>query len=210
MFVREGRSKLLLKLAVFFLFLAVPQWTAAAQPGPKAVIESGTERALQLLHQSHEGNAPALHERRAEIMGIVDEYFNFEEMAKRALGRPWKEQSPAKRAEFVNLFKQLLFDTYISKVESYTGTNEQIHYDSEEIDGDYAVVKTHVVSEGQSYQIEYKLHNDGKEWKAYDVIAEGISFVANYRSQFASILANESFDSLLRRMREKVNAASRS
>ncbi len=31
-----------------------------------------------------------------------------------------------------------------------------------------------------------------------------MSFVDNYRGQFASILANESFDSLLKRLREKV------
>ncbi len=199
-----------LRLLAFLLFMFVPQWTIAAEPGPKAVIESGTDRVLQLLHQSRSGGAPALHQRMVEILGIVDEYFNFEEMAKRSLGPPWKAQSPEKRAEFVKLYKQLLFNTYISRVESYTGTNKQISYDSESIDGDYAVVKTHVVSEGKTYQIDYRLHNDGKRWQAYDVIAEGISFVSNYRSQFNSILTNESFDSLLRKMREKVETASRS
>jgi phospholipid transport system substrate-binding protein len=95
-------------------------------------------------------------------------------------------------------------------VESYSGSNEQIHYDSEKIDGEYAVVKTRVISGGQAYQIEYRLRQEGGQWKAYDVIAEGVSFVENYRSQFASILANESFDALLRKMRNKVDVASKS
>jgi phospholipid transport system substrate-binding protein len=48
------------------------------------------------------------------------------------------------------------------------------------------------------------LHSDGGEWKVYDVVVEGIRFVNNYRQQFNSILASESFDGLLNRMREKV------
>ncbi|MFZ2445570.1 MAG: ABC transporter substrate-binding protein [Syntrophobacteraceae bacterium] len=210
MFCREGKTRFFRILVICFIFVIAPQWTIAAAPSPVAVIQSGTDRALKIIRSSRKGEAPALRLRKAEIFNIVDEYFNFEEMAKRALGRPWKDQSQDKRREFVDLFKQLLFNTYISRVESYTGSNEQILYDSEKIDGDYAVVKTHVVASSQNYLIEYRLRLVGDEWKAYDVIVEGVSFVDNYRSQFTSILANESFDSLLRKMREKVELASRS
>jgi phospholipid transport system substrate-binding protein len=189
----------------------VPQWTSAAAQGPLSVIQSGTERALQILHASRAGEAPALRQRKGEILTIVDEYFNFEEMARRALGRPWKDQTPEKRQEFVKLFKQLLFNTYINRVESYTGSNEQIAYDSEKLDGDYALVKTHVtIQSNQIVQIDYRLRLENGQWQVYDVVVEGISFVDNYRGQFASILANESFDSLLKKIREKVNQSSNS
>jgi phospholipid transport system substrate-binding protein len=132
-------------------------------------------------------------------------------MARRALGRPWKDQTPEKRQEFVKLFKQLLFNTYINRVESYTGSNEQIAYDSEKLDGDYALVKTHVtIQSNQIVQIDYRLRLENGQWQVYDVVVEGISFVDNYRGQFASILANESFDSLLKKIREKVNQSSNS
>ncbi|MEN6439196.1 MAG: ABC transporter substrate-binding protein [Syntrophobacter sp.] len=207
MFFRRGKEKLIWSIALFFLFTLIPQWTIAAAPSPTAVIQSGTDRALKILRSSRAGESPALRQRRGEILTIVDEYFNFEEMAKRALGRPWKDQPDNKRKEFVGLFRQLLFNTYISRVESYTGANEQISYDSEKIDGDYAVVKTRVItSDRQTYQIEYRLRQEGEQWRVYDVIVEGVSFVENYRSQFASILANESFDSLLKKLRDKVNA----
>ncbi|MEM5787942.1 MAG: ABC transporter substrate-binding protein [Syntrophobacteraceae bacterium] len=205
MFFREGKGTFFKTFIIFFILVVAPQWTIAATPGPIAVIQSGTERALQILRTSRTGEAPALRQRRGEILTIVDEYFNFEEMARRALGRPWKDQSAEKRQEFVRLFKQMLFNTYISRVESYTGSNEKIYYDSEKIDGEYAVVNTRVVTTGnQAYLIEYRLRNESGHWKAYDVIVEGVSFVDNYRSQFSSILANESFDSLLKKMREKV------
>jgi phospholipid transport system substrate-binding protein len=127
-------------------------------------------------------------------------------MAKRALGRPWKDQTPDKRQEFVQLFKQLIFNTYINRLENYTGSKERVFYDSEKLDGDYAVVKTHILYQGNNnVEIEYRLHRDAGEWKVYDVVVEGISIVENYRSQFASILTNESFDSLLGKLRQKID-----
>jgi phospholipid transport system substrate-binding protein len=44
---------------------------------------------------------------------------------------------------------------------------------------------------------------DGK-WKVYDVVAENISLVNNYRSQFNRILTNSSFDDLMQRIKSKI------
>jgi phospholipid transport system substrate-binding protein len=192
-------------LGMVFLFLFSPQLVCAAAINPMGLIQTGTDKALKILHQSQSGAAPSLRQRKDEILVIIGEYFNFEEMAKRALGRPWKDQPPEKRQEFAQLFKQLLFNTYINRIEGYTGSNEKVFYDSEKLDGDYALVKTHILYQGNNnIEIDYRLHRDAEQWKVYDVVVEGISFVDNYRSQFASILANEPFDSLLKILRQKV------
>lgn len=206
MFCRVRNHRILAKTALGFLLVIAPLWAAQAATSPLNVIQSGTERALKILHTSQKGESPSLRQRKGEILTIVDEYFNFEEMGKRALGRPWKDQPQEKRQQFVALFKQLLFNTYISRVESYTGSNEKVVYDSEKIDGDYALVKTHVtLQNGQAAQLDYRLHVENGQWKVYDVVVEGISFVENYRSQFSSILANGSFDTLLKKLQEKVD-----
>jgi phospholipid transport system substrate-binding protein len=207
--LKEG--KFLFVLGVLLLLVS-PQFIRAALPGqqnPMALIQSGTESALQILHESQRRQAPSLRQRKDEILVIVNEYFDFEEMAKRSLGRPWKEQTPEKRQEFAQLFKQLLFNTYINRLDNYTGSNERVFYDSEKLDGDYALVKTHILYQGNNnISIEYRLHRDAGRWQVYDVVVEGISFVDNYRGQFGSILTNESFDSLLIRLRQKVDQSS--
>ena len=76
------------------------------------------------------------------------------------------------------------------------------------MDGDYAVVKTHVPYHDRNAALDYRLHMTDGKWKVYDVVVEGISLVENYRSQFSSLLANESFDSLLQKLREKVRQTS--
>jgi phospholipid transport system substrate-binding protein len=51
--------------------------------------------------------------------------------------------------------------------------------------------------------ISYRLLLKGDDWKAYDVIVDGISLVRNYREQFATILRSSSYEHLLQILREK-------
>lgn len=196
---------------VLFLLLVSPRLACGAAQDPSsplALIQNGTQQALEILHQSESGRAAPLKQRKDHILRVVDQYFSFEEMAKRALGHPWKEQTPEKQKEFASLFKQLLFNTYVDRLQNYTGANEKVSYDSQHVDGNYAVVKSHVLYEGKNAALDYRLRKTNGAWKVYDVVIEGISLVENYRSQFSSILANGSFDSLLQRLRDKVSKTS--
>jgi phospholipid transport system substrate-binding protein len=177
---------------------------AIAVSSPKDVVRVGTERLLQMRENSRSGKASDFRQRRGELLSISDEYFNFEEMSKRALGRPWKEQAPDKQREFVRLFKDLLFNAYIDRVEAYKGSAENISYEEEKIDGSYAYVATVVRAPNEApVDIDYRLGLVNGEWKIYDMVIEGISLVNNYRQQFQSILASGSFDKLLQILGEK-------
>lgn len=197
-------------LCACLLFAAVSS-SAAAAPSPLSVIQTGTDQMLQILESSRGAGAASVRDRRGEILTILDKYFNFEEMGKRALGRPWKDQAPEKQKEFVRLFKQLLFNTYVDKVEGYTGSKEKIVYMNDKIEGSYALVKTKITGyKNADVLVDYRLRLEGDSWRVYDVIVEGISLVDNYREQFSSILANGSFDSLLMKLREKSGVQAKS
>jgi phospholipid transport system substrate-binding protein len=193
--------------ASIFLLIAQtvhPLPTAAASLTPLQLVQSGSDRGLQIIKSSLFEGGPRLQQRRDEILRIVEEYFDFEEMGKRALGRPWKDITPDKQQEFIRLFKQLLFNVYVSRIEAGATPKTVTRYGGEELDGRYAIVKTRVAGDSRpDVQIDYRLLQEGEEWKVYDVVIEGISLVDNYRQQFASILTNESFEGLLKQLREK-------
>jgi phospholipid transport system substrate-binding protein len=202
---REGSIVFVCLFALFFTTEAVP----GSIPGPPlAVIRSGTDRAVDIL-KNRAKDGRSLRERKEEILVIVDDYFDFHEMAKRALGKPWKDQTPENQKEFVRLFKQMLFNAYVDKVDTYAYSKEQVKYETEQLDGKYALVKTNIYGyRDKAVNVDYRMLNQEGSWKVYDVYVEGISLVNNYRQQFNSILSNESFESLLKRMREKVASQS--
>src|SRR5574341_1125003 len=94
-------------------------------------------------------------ERRTRIRAVVNNLFDFTEISQRSLGRHWQARTPAEREEFVQLFGDLLEQSYIGKIEGYS--EEKIQYTGEVIDGDQAVVKTRIVTkQGTEIPVDYR------------------------------------------------------
>jgi len=192
---------------VGFLFLALALLCGQADAGvPTEQIKATVDKALTVLKDPHLKPPAKLTERRDHLRQILFARFDFREMAKRALGANWRRRTPQEQEEFVRLFTALLERAYAEIIESYT--DEKIVYVNERIDGTYADVGSKVqTSRGEEYTINYKVHRVGNEWKVYDIIAENISLVNNYRSQFNRVIANSSYEELLRRLRDKLEYA---
>lgn len=140
--------------------------------------------------------------RRQALKKSIGAIFDYGEMAQRSLGRHWKERSAAERKEFVQLFETLLENSYADKIESYN--NEKIVYQKETVEGEYAEVRSKVVTaKRDEYSLDYRLMNKGGKWVVYDVVIEGVSLVANYRSQFNKIIQNQGYAELVKKLRIK-------
>ncbi len=140
-------------------------------------------------------------QRREMLRQAILPRFDFSDMAKRSLGNHWKNQQE-RQGEFVAAFTDFVENTYVGKVESFK--DEKVVFVRERVDQDLAEVDTKIIpGKGEPFSINYMLHLVGSEWKVYDVVIENISLVNNYRSQFNRILATNSFDELLRKLREK-------
>jgi phospholipid transport system substrate-binding protein len=135
---------------------------------------------------------------------IVFPLFDFNEMAMRSLGANWRRINPQQQKEFVSTFTALLEKTYADQIDLYNG--QQVVYTGETVDGDYAQVDSRIIDKGgQTYSVVYKVHKVEGKWKIYDVVAENISLVNNYRSQFNRVIAKSSFEELLKRMKEQAS-----
>ncbi len=138
--------------------------------------------------------------REQELKKAIGTIFDYDEMAKLALGRNWNGRTAAEQKEFVQLFEDVLWKAYARKVESYN--NEKIVYLNETNDGKYAEVRSKVITpKGDEYSLDYRLMNKNGKWAVYDVIIEGVSLVANYRSQFDEIISDKGYDELVRKLK---------
>ena len=127
--------------------------------------------------------------------------FDWDEMAKRVLGKHW-DSVGNRQDEFVAAFAEFLGNSYMGKIGSYK--DEKVLFLGERTEKNLAQVDTKIVpNKGEPTSVSYRLHRVQGDWKIYDVVVEDISIVANYRSQFERILAKGNFDDLLKRLRDK-------
>ncbi len=180
-------------------------FAAAATAGiPTEQIRSTVDKAILILKDPGLKPASKTKERRDQLKKILFARFDFLEMAKRALGAHWRRRAPKEQEEFVQLFTELLERAYAEIVESYT--DEKIVYVGERLDGGYADVSSKILTgKGDEYSINYKAHLVNGEWRVYDIVAENVSLVNNFRSQFNRVITGSSFEELLRRLREKAD-----
>jgi len=200
------KNSSMLKIFVVFLLTAALSVVArsAAAGVPTEQIKTTVEKALVVLKDPQLKTPAKMSERRDQLKQILFARFDFTEMARRALGANWRRRTPQEQEEFVRLFTEVLERAYAGIIESYS--DEKILYTNERIDGSFADVGSKIVtSKGEEYSINYKAHLVSNEWKVYDVVAENISLVNNYRSQFTRVIAHESYDELVRRLKNKAD-----
>ena len=190
--------------AIVGLALLLGPWVAApARAGaPLEQLRGQIERVLKIVDDPEMKKGSQSQQRRAAVRKVADDIFDFQETAKRSLARHWQPRSPAEQAEFVRLFADLLERSYISKIELYGG--EKIAYLGDALDGDQALVRTRIVTKsGTEVPVDYRMLKRAERWLVYDVIIEGVSLVANYRTQFNKIIQTSSYAELVRKMKVK-------
>jgi phospholipid transport system substrate-binding protein len=200
-----ARRILAVVVAVSIALISAPAPSLAGEPTDQ--VRGAIDRVLEILKKKDLQAKERKAERRTLLREEISKAFDFDEMAKRSLGPAWRERTPEERKEYVALFRQVLENSYLGKVEAYQG--EKIKYVKDTVqDGRFATVETFIVTgKGQEIPLNYRMTKEKSEWRVYDVVIEEISLVNNYRSQFGAILQKSSFKDLLARLREMINTS---
>jgi len=193
------RRALGLGLAALFVLVSAQEAVAGAATDQ---LKGAIDRVVATLDSpALKGDGKVL-ERRTAVRKIANEIFDFNEIARRSLGRYWQPLTEPQRTEFVFLFGDLLERSYISKIELYGG--EKIVYSGERVEADLATVSTKIMTKnGTEVPVDYRLFKRGDRWMIYDVSVEGISLVSNYRTQFNKIIQTNGYNGLVEKMRTK-------
>jgi phospholipid transport system substrate-binding protein len=159
-------------------------------------------QALGVLQDQELKKPERTDERVTRLKQIADLRFDYLEMAKRSLGGQWDKLEEREQQEFVDLFTEFLTATYVEKMHSYSG--EGVTFLNERLEGNHAEVKSIMVGKKTEIPMDYRLMKKDDDWKAYDVLIDGISMVQSYRGQFVAILRSSSYEHLVQMLREKI------
>jgi phospholipid transport system substrate-binding protein len=140
-----------------------------------------------------------------KLAARADEFIDFVELARRALGKEWAGLNKKQQDEFSSTMKGVLRASYAQKAIGDGRGGAKIEYGAELVEGNEATVSTTLQVKEDKLPIVYKLfRGDPKAtWKIYDVITDDVSLVTTYNDQFRQVIAKKGFDGLLKSLKSK-------
>lgn len=184
--------RLLLVCTLLLLSLSV-QAAATPQGQVKKMVDS----VFAVLNSDLDLSA-----KKQKISGMVQKYLGIDSLSQRTLGIYWRRATPKELDRFKALYVQILEQTYLNRVDDYSGG--RVDYLQERVQGDKAILDTKFVSDKTEIPVQYKMVLKNGDWEIYDVLIEGVSLVRSYRSSYNEILRKEGFAGLFKRMEEKL------
>lgn len=189
------KLKSLFKVLLLVLF-AITSANAMKQDEIQSVMTKKIDSVLTILEQK---NVP-FSKKGEQIIKIIDEVFDYELMARIALGKEtWDTLSEQKQKEFTKIFETKLKNSYIEKLELYNDQKVKIiglnPYKNARLQ-----LETELLGKEGTYKINYNFYNkskDSEQWLIYDVDLVGVSIIQTYRQQFAGLLKEKTFDEML-------------
>ncbi len=146
----------------------------------------------------------------AHVRLLVDEhilpYTDFSRMTKMAVGPGWRKATEAQRNEIQQLFRQLLTAVYSGALKEASSYKVVLKNNKFSLTDRTVLIRTQLSSPSQEpIQLDYRLLNNGKVWKIFDVNVGGVWLVENYRSQFSSVINSSGVQGLIQQLKERVS-----
>ncbi|MCX7944525.1 MAG: ABC transporter substrate-binding protein [Deltaproteobacteria bacterium] len=144
-----------------------------------------------------------IEKKKLEIRKIVDEILDYSELAKRSLGRHYKDRSKEEIEKFSSLMKELIETSYMKKITS-TIDYKLVVKSEDDLEGEL-IVNTEISSQDGKVQVGFALLKRDDKWVIYDMIIDEVSTLKNYKSEFNRIIKEQGFDMVLKKMENKLS-----
>lgn len=184
--------------------LLLPMGAQAQETAPDALVKNVTNEVLDIIRKDKDIQAGSTKRAIELVEQKVLPHFNFSRMTALAMGREWRQASPAQQKVLTDEFRLLLVRTYSNALTAYK--NETVDYRPFKMQaGETDVtVRTQIHQNGgKPIALDYSLEKQAQGWKVYDVVVGGVSLVTNYRESFATEVRNGGIDGLIKSLQAK-------
>jgi phospholipid transport system substrate-binding protein len=191
----------------FFLCIFLPLFgiCLAAEETPTAKVKAILDEVMAVQNDPKLQGPDMRDQRRILIKKIIGQNFYFEDMARESLGPYWEKLNAAQKKEFIGIFQDLFQDSYTKLVLDFL-KREKILYQNEELKDGKALVNTIIVRANENIPVDYSLVLVQGKWLVRDVAIDKVSIVQNYQKSFTRTIQRESYNSLIKKMRQQQKA----
>ena len=135
-------------------------------------------------------------------------HFDTPYAAQLVLGQHWRNATPEQRKRFVEAFYKSLLYTYGDAMVDFTADRLKVFPTKVGPQDTRATVRTEVKrSNGTKVAVNYTMRKVNGEWKAWDVVIDGISYVKSYREDYGAEVAQKGLDAVIARLEAKAASA---
>ncbi|ATY82794.1 toluene tolerance protein [Aeromonas veronii] len=137
---------------------------------------------------------------REELLPYVDNRF----AAYKVLGNQIKETTEAQRNAFVEVFTEYMVSSYADALAHFDKQTVKVEL-GKAPSGNITAVNVSVKEAGKpDIFLEFKLRKNNKtgEWKAFDMVAEGISLLSAKQSELGGLIRQNGIDAVIAQLRE--------
>jgi phospholipid transport system substrate-binding protein len=193
-----------LRSALVVLFLGFVRLSGAASADdPATMLHGSIDEVLSIAYSGHgTGNLAA------RVRPALEKCFAFDLVTRQAMGPGWRQFSATDQKRVTDLFSELLIRTYSARV---VGTQRPkiVYGTPTDLAPDRREFPSRVIpsSGNEPVSVVYRLIRLPTGWRIYDVLIEGVSFVANYRAQFDEIIQKGGAPAVIRALETKLAAS---
>lgn len=178
--------------------------TAVDASGPSQLIES----SANILLTGIDKNRDTFRKDPTGLYALVEQTLlpNFDTpyAAQLVLGTNWRNATPDQRKRFVDAFYHSLLYTYGDAMVDFTGDRLKVFPTKVAPEDTKATVRTEIKrSNGTKVAVNYSLRKVNNQWKAWDVVIDGISYVKSYREDYGAEVQQKGLDAVITRLEQK-------
>ncbi len=174
---------------------------AIAQEGPLQIIRESNDEILELYNNDPGGPESNVNEQVFEVMDRVTSFSTISDEAIDGLCDPAAGDDCE---TFKEVFRELLRVSSVNKLGRYRA--DSFDYFGEDLDGELATVRTIAHYGDDEIELEYYLMPIDDTWMISNYVVDGVDTIKNYRKQFTRMLRVSSVDTVIERLRNRIDA----
>ncbi|WP_259365370.1 phospholipid-binding protein MlaC [Colwellia sp. BRX10-3] len=190
--------------------LTCSTWASAAEEVDKKDPYQMIKTVAEITFKRFANEQSAIRKEPNLLKTIVREelmpYINYQYAAYKVIGSNFKKTNKADRAEFVPAFREYLITSYAQVFTLYN--NQEVEFaPARDFSDDRVVsVATSVIELGRepiNISFRVRKHKKTGEWKAYDMVAEGISLLDSKQAELSSLIRQKGLSHVTEMLKEK-------
>lgn len=175
---------------------------ARAEPAPSEFIRSVGKETVEILQRDGATDA----QRIDALVDVLNRATDLPLVARLVLGPYWRQASEQQRADYIELFRDLVVKTMADRLGSYGGETFEISGERA-VDERDTLVATRISRPAQGnapINVDWRVRNAGGRLAIIDIVAEGVSMVVTQRSEVGSVVAQKGLDGLIADLRQRL------